>query len=209
MFFLQSRQAIPTPAEHQLTPDLATAFKYQGCGCGKYKKRSRFKTAVSGIKRTERWDRIAPEDRDHKLGFIYSNCDFLFLKPCNWPTWSRRIAVAFLCNNWIVTARGSLFWNHSSKQGELAHTAPCMPAPGDAAGAGRGAGEHKVCLHPHRMSLLIENNQSGRNNFLSFIRKFLLPSPIPVPSLPGHTPDNFSSTVKSMCVARSFFFFFF
>lgn len=30
MFFLQSRQTISTPAEQQLTPDLATAFKYQG-----------------------------------------------------------------------------------------------------------------------------------------------------------------------------------
>lgn len=134
MFILQSRQTISTPAEQQLTPDLATAFKYQGCWCGKYNRRSRFKTAVSGAKRTERWDKTAPEDRDHKLGFIHSGCDFL--NPCSWPTWSRRIAVAFLCNNWIVTARGNLFWNHSSKQGELTHTATCMPAPGEAAGQG-------------------------------------------------------------------------
>lgn len=79
-----------------------------------------------------------------------------------------------------------------------------MPAPGDAAGAGSRAAGHKVCSHPHRMSHLIENNQSGRNNFLSFIRRFLLPSPIPVPSLPGHTPDNLPSTMRSMCVAHFF-----
>lgn len=68
MFFLHSRQAISTPAEHQLTPDLATAFKYQGCWCGKCKRRSRFKTAVSGAERTERWGKTDPKKQGPQTG---------------------------------------------------------------------------------------------------------------------------------------------
>lgn len=97
-----------------------------------------------------------------------------FLKLCSWQAQSRRIAMAFLCNNQIIAARGNLFKNHSSKQGDLIQTVPCVHATGDAAGAGSWACGQKVCSHPYRMSHFIENNQSGRNNFPSFIRKFLL-----------------------------------
>lgn len=127
MFYLHSRQGISTPAEHQLTPDSATELSTMAVDVAN--RRCRFKTAVSGAKRTERWDKTDPKDRDHKLGFIYFGCDFHFLKPCSWSTRTRRIAVAFLCNNRIVAARGNLFWRHSSKQGELTHTQlpACLP----------------------------------------------------------------------------------
>lgn len=117
------------------------------------------------------------KNRYRELGFIwaiYFGRIFLFLKPCSWQAQSRRIAMAFLCNNQIIAARGNLFQNHSSKHGDLTQTVPCVHATGDAAGAGSWACGQKVCSHPCRMSYFIENNQSGKNNFLSFIRKFLL-----------------------------------
>lgn len=161
---------------------------------------------MSGAKKTERWDKTEARNRDQELGFIcaiYFGHVFLFLKLCSRQAQSRRIAMAFLCNNRITAARGNLFQNHSSKQGDLTQTVPCVHATGDAAGAGSWACRQKVCSHPYKMSHFIENNQSGRNNFLSFIRKFLLQHlAIPVLSLPGNTLDNSPSTMKYMCVAH-------
>lgn len=47
--------------------------------------------------------------------------------------------MAFLCNNQIIAARGNLLQNHSSKQGDLTQTVPCVHATGDAGGAGSRA----------------------------------------------------------------------
>lgn len=128
-----------------------------------------------GAKRTERWDKTDPKARNHKLGFIYFGCDFLFLKPHSWPIRSRRIAMAFLCNNWIVTARGNLFWNHSSKQGELTHRTPCVPAPGDAAGAGRGCWGTKFAhIHTGWATWLKIIRVAGTISFLSSENSFYL-----------------------------------
>lgn len=152
-------------------------------------------------------DKTEGKGRDRELGSIWPICSshiFPFLKLCSWQAQSRRIAMAFLCNNRIIAARGNLLQNHSSKQGDRTQSVPCVHATGDAAGAGSRAGGHKVCSHPYRMSHFIENNQSGSNNFLSFIRKipFTVPIPIPVLRLPGNTLDNSPSTMKYMCVAH-------
>lgn len=115
-------------------------------------------------------------NRDQELGFIwaiYFGHIFLFLKQVGEQKAGR------LQWHFYVTIKSSqqgenVFQSYSSKQGDLTQTAPCVRATGDAAGAETCACGQKVPTHPHRMSHLIENNQSGRNNFLSFIRKFLL-----------------------------------
>lgn len=131
-----------------------------------------FKIAVSGAKRTERWVR---QEQNQGPGWaIYFGYIFLSLKLCSWQAQSRKIAMAFLCNNQIIAAKGEFIsellfkarWPDANSSLRACHGRRCR---------GRDLRSRAESpSHPYRMSHLIENNQSGRNNFLSFIRKFLL-----------------------------------